>query len=186
MNNMTDEQILRAAGYKQAFTVRDVNADLRPTMRGGKHVLNVHADARGGLVELWRRSWNAGTPNDGDGVAQAYLSITEPNVVKGWHAHAVQTDRFVVVQGRILLATFEIVDDGAHGRIVERVLDASRSERVDVPPLVAHGWIALGTEQAVVLNLVSHEYSGTDEWRRPANEGPTVFKQYEWRRNRDG
>jgi hypothetical protein len=43
-----------------------------------------------------------------------------------------------------------------------------------------------GYGEAVVLNAVSVEYDGTDEWRRDAHAGPFRGVEYLWRRSRDG
>jgi len=160
-----------------------------------------HVDARGALVELHRCSWHGciatddGTPTPGE-VAQVYVSTTAESVVKGWHLHARQSDRFTVLRGAVLLALYDVQ---AHAQAVllgspmlpsvhEVLLHPERNAaQVVVPPGWAHGWMALpGYGEALVLNAVSHEYDGMDEWRRDAHAGPCVGKDYEWRRNRDG
>lgn len=128
---MTGPELAQAAGYRCVLDgpAVDPNAALRPTQRAGKDVLNWHRDARGGLVELWRRSWEAGPRPlwDYGGVAQAYISETRPGVIKGWHLHpkgsgdlnmlnmveeakraSAQIDRFVCIRGTVLVATFDL------------------------------------------------------------------------------
>lgn len=163
--------------------------------------LRWHVDARGALVELHRVSWHrerlpgeVQLPRRGE-VAQVYVSTTAEGVVKGWHLHAQQSDRFTVLRGAVLLALYDL---RAHDRatrlsyalppVHEVVLHPERNPaQVVVPPGWAHGWMALpGYGEAHVLNAVSHEYDGTDEWRRDAHAGPAVGKGYEWRRSRDG
>jgi hypothetical protein len=46
--------------------------------------------------------------------------------------------------------------------------------------------MALGSEEAWVMNAVSHEYDGMDEYRREAHSGPFEGVPYDWRRSRDG
>ncbi len=136
------------------------------------------ADPRGALVEVARVS-------DVGDIAQVYVSATSPGVVKGWHLHARQTDRFFVLRGRILLATCDLL--APSHEIRELVVDAERSPlRVTIHPGVAHGWMALGSDESWVLNLVSREYDGTDEFRRAAHEGPSPIKPYDWQQKRDG
>lgn len=163
--------------------------------------LRWHVDARGALVELHRASWHRAVlphevqlPRRGE-VAQVYVSTTAEGVVKGWHLHARQSDRFTVLRGAVLLALYDV---RAHSRatrlgeplptVHEVVLHPERNAaQVVVPPGWAHGWMALpGYGEAWVLNAVSHEYDGTDEWRRDAHAGPCDGQQYEWRRSRDG
>jgi dTDP-4-dehydrorhamnose 3,5-epimerase len=179
------EELLMDSGYVQLQS--DSHATIVPAYRDGKHVLTPHLDVRGGLVELWRRSWEdpEGLLESNDQVLQAYVSITMPGIVKAWHAHAIQTDRFVVLRGRILLATRPL-DHACALQVWERVLEAGTWELVHIPPTFAHGWMALGNEPAHVLNLCSQEYTGMDEWRRDAHSGPDTMTSYEWRRNRDG
>lgn len=163
--------------------------------------LRWHVDARGALVELHREEWHRPSPagevrlrRRGE-VAQVYVSTTAEGVVKGWHLHARQSDRFTVLRGAVLLALYDV---RAHAQAVllggelppvhEVLLHPERNAaQVVVPPGWAHGWLALPSYgEAWVLNAVSHEYDGTDEWRRGAHEGPCFGKEYEWRRNRDG
>ena len=42
---------------------------------------------------------------------------------------------------------------------------SERPVRVEIPPGVAHGWISLGNEPLVVLNMPDLPYDGTDEYR---------------------
>lgn len=179
--------------------------------------LRWHLDARGSLVEVWRRSWGPllrsqeavqehplARHHPGH-VAQVYVSTTRPGVVKGWHAHAEQWDRFVVVRGAVLVATLDLTtlperlteygDPGWESRsgvqVQETVLDSQRGPQVlTIPPGTAHGWMALDHTdgEAWVMNLCSREFTGLDEWRRPPHgeDGPALGVRYNWRRSRDG
>jgi dTDP-4-dehydrorhamnose 3,5-epimerase-like enzyme len=191
-----------------------------PSYRVGIHDVLVTAtawriDPRGALGELYREAF------DGP-CEQAYVSITRPDSVKGWHLHcrpdgsgykmpgpsnAVQTDRFVLLRGRIRLGLVDLRGyDGngsaASGNVCHPALYATATGlpsaeveldsalgclRVDIPPGVAHGWIALGNEDAHVLNLVSRAYDGTQE-RRCDPHGPVApgLPAWEWRSRRDG
>jgi len=183
---------LRTLGGDQPYHAQPV--ELRP--------LRWHVDARGALVEAHRESWHRDVqpgavpmPRRGE-VAQVYLSTTAEGVVKGWHLHARQHDRFVVVQGAVLLALYDVIAAERAQRlghtvglqVHEVVLHPQRNPaQVVVPPGWAHGWMALpGYGEAVVLNAVSIEYDGTDEWRRDAHAGPFDGVGYLWRRSRDG
>jgi dTDP-4-dehydrorhamnose 3,5-epimerase len=171
-------------GYKRAFATPDPNAKREPlhTVSSDplQYDLTWHLDARGGLVELFRGSWTLGYCEEP--CRQVYISATSPGVVKAWHMHEKQTDRFILVRGRLLVV---LCRDGAPPK--EYVLDANKTPRLlVVPPFTAHGWMALGNEEAWVLNLVSEEYTGMDEMRRPPHEGPWPDVAYVWRRNRDG
>ena len=153
--------------------------------------LTWHEDQRGALMELFRESWGRGMKDDGTSfkttaVRQVYISTTRPGIIKGWHVHTMQYDRFVCVRGSILLCTYNLVDEEIVVR--EQILDSSRKPKtVIVPPGIVHGWKALGNEEAWVLNLCSKEYDGTDEWRKsPHVQLRPGVNPYNWNRRVDG
>jgi len=210
MNNNATARLYAAMGYQQWATSPQHHPQPVARTLGGTepwHARQVevrplrwHADARGALVEVHRRSWHGdlqpgevtATPGE---VAQVYVSTTAEGVVKGWHLHARQTDRFTVLRGAVLLAVLDVraaAEASKMGEppppVHEVVLHAERNAaQVVVPPGWAHGWMALpGYGEAWVLNAVSHEYDGTDEWRRDAHAGPCAGVRHEWRRSRDG
>lgn len=119
---------------------------------------------------------------------QVYISATTRGVVKGWHLHQIQSDRFFLLSGRALLVTCDlraIASEESPGPFVETMLDPRDPISVEVLPGVAHGWIAL--DDCAILNCVSHEYQGDDEFRTDPHGpvtpgGPT----YNWFRRRDG
>jgi dTDP-4-dehydrorhamnose 3,5-epimerase-like enzyme len=203
--------------------VRPPDSPFVPPLNPGREVpgisgarlltISAHVDPRGALAELWREG------QDGP-AAQAYISITRPNTVKGWHLHcmpgglatdpvptgAIQVDRFVLLRGRIRVGLVDLRGyDGSLWRGLETLrpsefthetgipsaeveLDAGLGfSRLDIPPGVAHGWIALGSDDAHVLNLVSRAYDGTQE-RRCDPHGPVApgLPAWDWRARRDG
>ena len=146
-----------------------------------------HEDDRGALREIWRETWPGVGRLDHGEVRQVYLSETRPGVVKAWHAHRLQTDRFSVVYGTVRLVLYDArPSSGTRGVLLEFVLSARSPATVTIPPGVVHGWICLGDEVSGVLNAVDREYDGTDEDRRPAHGGPADGVPYEWRRRVDG
>ena len=160
-----------------------------PTQVEGSAALTWHLDARGALIELFRRSWDYCPPEANLSprglVRQAYISVTNPGVVKAWHLHAEQTDRFFCLRGKVLLGLFSLMDPSSKVRTI--VLDSSRSPKLQIiPPGYAHGWKSIGETESWVLNLCSHEYDGTDEWRRPAHSGPSKNVDFDWNQGVDG
>lgn len=157
-----------------------------------------HADARGALTELFRESWE-GSRNFAPGsehlgaARQVYLSETEPGVVKGFHVHNVQWDRFVCLRGRVLVVLADGREDSpTRHNVWETVLDPDRAHRcLVIPPGVLHGWMALpGSGRSAVLNCVSREYAppgdpGCDEFRHPAHAPLFGGDAYDWLRRRD-
>lgn len=158
-------------------------------MRPDSARLHWHNDERGSLIELYRQSWEVERDRletDQYGlIRQAYISTTRPGVVKGWHLHMMQTDRFVCLRGKIMLALCPLITP--YKKVECVTLDAQRGPGLyTVPPGVAHGWKSIGQEEAWVLNLCSHEYDGTDEWRRPAHSGPSNNLTFNWNKEVDG
>lgn len=172
---------------------------------GARHRdLRWHADGRGALTECLRASWSPG----GGAVAQVYLSETLEGVVKAWHYHLEQWDRFVPAGGRVLLALYdpgdllrEILPPGApnprsgsrtEGTLWTVVLDLARGHRlVEVPPGVLHGWMGLGPGTSCVLNMPSREYvqpglPGCDEYRVAACADLPGRAAFDWHGRRDG
>lgn len=164
---MDDIQKYIDENYLRVKTVPEV--PFIPGMRtiGGSRAytgeLKAHIDRRGWLMEVHRSRW-FDLPEEDDQVRQVYLSATQPETIKGWHLHRIQTDRFVCLRGRVTLA---LCDPAEQGRPVhELTLDGQRDARVVVvPPGIAHGWVALGDTEAIMINCCSHEYNGTDEYR---------------------
>jgi dTDP-4-dehydrorhamnose 3,5-epimerase len=150
----------------------------------GVHVRDLRwiPDARGSILECWRESWGVH-----DGCRQVYLSETLPGTCKAFHSHRIQTDVFLCAAGRVLLVLFDEREGSAtRGVLAEYVLSPDRGPRaVSIPPGVVHGWKAISEAPAIVLNAVSREYDGTDEYRRPA-DSPCDGGFYEWHGRRDG
>lgn len=146
-----------------------------------------HADDRGNLVELYRESWDALESWDAIGVAQVYLTETHPGVVKAWHHHEKQMDRFVCVYGSVRLVLYDArPDSDTRGNLVEIVLSMERNARsVNIPPGVVHGWKCISNITAGVVNCVTHEWDGTDEFRRRPADGPADGVDYDWHRRVD-
>lgn len=141
--------------------------------------LEIHADGRGFLFELCRNSWRP----EGETIKQVYLTSTRPNVVKAFHLHKKQADWVVCVKGSIMLkliplSTLEkyktLAQRWAHLKTILKqtktiFLSENDLKAVRIPPNYLHGWKNIGTEDAWVINAVSEEYDGSDEFRESWN-----------------
>jgi dTDP-4-dehydrorhamnose 3,5-epimerase len=177
---------LESLGYKNERTVPITNHRIpkREGKSDEKYQLKWLVDPRGSLIEVWRNSWGYCSTNSP--VSQAYISVTNPGVVKGWHCHLKQTDRFFCVRGKVMLVTFDareaFFSDKLDFDYQITIMDSEKNpETIIIPPGVVHGWKALGQEDSWVLNLVSHEYDGTDEWRCDPHS-----HAFNWNRRFDG
>ena len=137
-----------------------------------------NSDGRGAFGELWRESWTAGLDLQ---FTQANLSVSDAGVLRGLHFHERQTDLWVVLEGRALVALVDLrpllVDGSQPTRPHTLSIQFAVGETIVIPPGVAHGFLAM--EPVRLLYLVTNEYDGTDEhgfaWNDPlaALEWPT-------------
>lgn len=135
-------------------------------------------DERGRLMEILR--------ND-DAVferfGQVYTTTAYPGVVKGWHYHKLQTDHFSCVYGmmKLVLAdvrhpdlpfAYEGPPSPTAGVINEYFLGLHNPILVKIPPFVLHGFKAVGTTEAIVINVPTevYRYSDPDEYRIPPHD----------------
>lgn len=94
---------------------------------------------------------------------QVYVSTCLPGVVKAWHAHRLQTDYLCVLRG---IAKFGLYD-GREGSPTYRqsqavVTGEVSSVLLQIPPLVWHGYMALGSEPVYIMNIPTVHYNRED------------------------
>lgn len=123
--------------------------------------LRRHPDARGSFAEAWRGIGSeelAAFPG-----VQANLSSSATGVLRGLHLHRRQSDLWILLTGRAFVVLVDVrpmLDDPEAGPLVA-TSTVSRDDTITIPPLVAHGFLAL--EPLELLYLVTNEYDGTDE-----------------------
>jgi dTDP-4-dehydrorhamnose 3,5-epimerase len=119
--------------------------------------LRPHADSRGVFTELFRDSWRLD-------VAPAQWNVvrSEPNVLRGVHAHWRHADYLTVVTGRAEIGLHDLRDDSPTAGVGAVVaLDADDPHGLTIPTGVAHGFYF--PEQALHVYAVSHEWDPADE-----------------------
>jgi len=155
-----------------------------------------HQDPRGFLIETLRADDDA---VDGARFRMTYSSVTLPGQFRDadrWHVHKVQTDRFVVVLGEMMLALCDQRPGSpTHGHLdVVRMTGAPReaisSSRardattylVPIPPGVLHCIGNLGTEPFLLQNFPTELYSPSDEGRVPfaSLAIPSLGRPFAW------
>lgn len=137
--------------------------------------LKVVPDERGLLMEMLRSD-----DPDFQRFGQVYLTMVYPGVVKAWHYHEKQTDHFVCVQGMAKVALYDGREDSAtRGELNEFVIGWQRQRLLIIPPGVYHGFTAVGTEPACIVNVPTelYDYEHPDEHRRP-HDDPEIG--YDW------
>lgn len=140
--------------------------------------LKVIPDGRGFLMEMIRK---------GDGYleqfGQVYMTVGYPGVVKGWHYHKGQDDNFCIVKGMAQVALCDHREDSpTNGEINEFFIGEHNPCLIHIPRLVLHGFMAIGTESAYLVNTVTaeYDYQSPDEHRVLYNDRSIP---YEWHRD---
>jgi dTDP-4-dehydrorhamnose 3,5-epimerase len=129
--------------------------------------LEVNADERGHLVEVFREDWDVYDPAP----AMSYYSVTYPGVVRAWHRHARgQVDHFACPRGRIRVGVYDDREGSPTAGEVDTFVLGEHSQRVvRIPGACWHGFEALGDEPALLLNFPTklYDYGDPDEERLP-------------------
>lgn len=134
------------------------------------------ADDRGWLMELLRSDWP-----EFERFGQAYITACYPGVVKAWHYHQVQWDHFVCVQGMAKVVLYDPRQGSpTRGMVNEFFIGHLNPMLIKIPPLVYHGFTAVGSGTAVIANFPTelYNYQQPDEHRLPYDD-PSV--PYDWR-----
>jgi dTDP-4-dehydrorhamnose 3,5-epimerase len=132
-------------------------------------------DERGKVMELLRKDDDIFQE-----FAQAYLTTAYPEVIKAWHYHKLQKDLFVCVKGMIKLVLYDSRKGSkTKGEINQFFLGEQNPILVKIPENVFHGFKAIGTGEAVVINFPTQTYNkdNPDEYRLPYN---TKKIPYNW------
>lgn len=129
--------------------------------------LQVNADERGHLVEMFREDWDIYEPDP----AMAYYSMTYPGVVRAWHRHARgQIDHFVCPKGRIKVGIYDDREDSAtRDELTTLVIGEHDQQAVRIPGACWHGFKAIGDGPAFLVNFPTklYDYENPDEERLP-------------------
>jgi dTDP-4-dehydrorhamnose 3,5-epimerase len=107
-------------------------------------------DDRGRIMHMMKPAVEGGTFTLGE----VYCSTVYPGVVKGWHIHDRMTLNYVVLSGMIKFVCHDDREGSAtRGVTQEIVMGEHHHVRVEVPPRVWNGFMGLGTEEALVVNM---------------------------------
>ena len=140
-----------------------------------KQLRQIH-DERGYLMEILRSDWP-----EFERFGQCYMTVAYPDTVKGWHYHKVQTDHFVVVKGAAKVVCYDNRNDSkTKGEVKEFFPGEKNPMLIKIPPLVVHGFKAIGGEPAFLINVPTelYHYDKPDEHRIPY-DSPEI--PYDWK-----
>jgi len=136
--------------------------------------LRLIPDDRGWLMEMLRTDWKVF-----EKFGQAYVTTCYPDAIKAWHYHKLQTDHFTCVHGVAKIALFDPREDSpTKGLINEFYIGALNPILVKIPPLVYHGFTAIGNEMAIIVNFPTelYNYEEPDEFRVPYDDPSIPYK----------
>lgn len=140
--------------------------------------LRIIPDERGYLMEMLRCDDEMFAK-----FGQVYLTVAYPGVVKGWHFHKQQTDIFIPVKGMLKLVLYDAREQSpTFSQINEFFIGERNPMLVTIPPGVVHGFKAIGTEAAYLINVPTepYNYQAPDEFRIPPND-PSIPYNWTWR-----
>jgi dTDP-4-dehydrorhamnose 3,5-epimerase len=140
-----------------------------------KKNLRVIPDERGWLMEILRCDDEIFQK-----FGQVYLTTAYPGVVKAWHYHKKQTDNFTCIRGMMKVALYDGREgSGTRGEVNEFFVGEKNPLLISVPPLVYHGFKAVGEETAYFLSVptLAYNYQEPDEYRLPPD---TDKIPYDW------
>ena len=159
---------------------------------------NIHFDPRGFLLETLRSDDTAVRGNE---FAMSYTSVTVAGEFRDrdrWHVHRVQSDRFVVVLGEMILALYDARPDSpTRGRLEVIRMEGAEHDRpsretkeeavtflVPIPPGVYHCIGNLSSRPFVLVNYPTELYNAQDEGRVPFRDLPLVGLEgpFDWSR----
>ncbi|MDO8621170.1 MAG: dTDP-4-dehydrorhamnose 3,5-epimerase family protein [Candidatus Levybacteria bacterium] len=134
------------------------------------HPLKINKDESGILVETLRTDWSD-IYGKGREFAMQYYSVTPSGIArdeKVWHYHpTVQEDRFLVIQGSIMVAIADNREDSStYGLLNLFHMKVDDNPYVLlIPKKVFHGFMVVSKEPAVLLNFPTSLYSPKEEGR---------------------
>lgn len=141
--------------------------------------LEKYTDERGWLVELFR----ADGPSKNHTTMMAYISATNPGVVRGPHEHASQSDMMCFLgPSNFALHLWDNRTESPTYMAKEIIKVGSRNPTaIIIPPGVVHAYKNIGDKIGMVVNLPNRLYKGRDKKHevdgiRHEDNPNTVFK----------
>jgi len=122
-------------------------------------------DERGWLIEILRCD-----DEIFEKFGQVYITTAYSGVVKAWHYHKKQTDNFTCIKGMMKVVLYDARENSeTYKEINEFFIGEKNPLLIKVPPMVYHGFKAIGDETAYFLSVPTLPYNREepDEYRLP-------------------
>src|SRR3990172_1364160 len=141
--------------------------------------LKVNRDASGILVETLKTDWPEVFGKDRP-FAQSYYSLTPSGMARDedtWHQHPNQEDRFVLIQGDIVVAIYDWRKESpTFGKLNLFKMGETEGDvgqyLLLIPKNTLHGFCVVSQKSALLLNFPTLLYN-------PAEEGRISYKEVE-------
>lgn len=132
-------------------------------------------DERGTVMHIMKAS-----DEEFKGFGEVYCSTVYPGVVKGWHCHERITLNYVVLSGMIKFVLYDDRENSPTRGIIQEIFMGDQNYvRVTVPPHIWSGFKGIGTEAALVCNIIDSPHDETEAKRcDPYN----IHIPYDWER----
>jgi len=105
------------------------------------------------------------------GFGEAYFSIVESGIVKGWKRHRQMTLNMVVPVGAVRFVIYDDREDSSTYQMFQVViLSKNNYQRLTVPPMVWMAFQGVGEQENMLLNLASIRHEPNEVDRKSVNE----------------
>lgn len=135
--------------------------------------LKIIADERGAVLHMLR------TDSEGYlGFGECYFSEVNPNVVKAWKKHTLQTQNMTVPSGRLRLVLFDDREGSSSNGKVD-ILELGRPDkyfRVTIPPKIWYGFTGISDTPALIANCVNIPHRPDETVVVPVSDNSIPYK----------
>lgn len=154
--------------------------------------LRINQDESGGiLVETLRSDWKDIYGRDREFFMQ-YYSVTPSGMARDenvWHYHPLQEDRFLAIQGSIVVAVADNrLDSKTRGVLNLFYMEAEKNPYLLlIPKKTLHGFMVVSKKSAILLNFPTKLYNPKEEGRIPYEKTLVKFPDgslFSWNRVR--
>ncbi|MBP2644433.1 MAG: hypothetical protein H6Q67_2320 [Firmicutes bacterium] len=115
------------------------------------------------------------------GFGEIYFSTIYPGVVKGWHLHEEAFLNYAVIKGMIKLVLYDDrITSKTYGKLQELYIGDQNYCLIQIPPKVWNGFKGIGTEMAIVADLINCPHTQDIMQRLDPHSNNTI--DYDWTR----
>jgi dTDP-4-dehydrorhamnose 3,5-epimerase len=137
--------------------------------------LKLLPNAKGRLMEVQRCD-----DPEFPGFGQAYITQSFAGIIKAWYRHHLQIDQIAVVSGLVKMVLYDDREQSPTcGKVNEIIMGELAPRLVVIPPLVWHGFQAIGETSAFLLHLNDRPFVADEpDEDRLAPDDPSI--PYVW------